>query len=365
MLAGLALAACGSPAFPSVAPRELGDVPSTAVVRSNASVDLPSSAPPVASAIDDLRIPSERVCLLKGEVVANTVLRLKPDGLEYAAVRKATKVRVHVTGDPVGTGLFIELDKGPLALAGVTPALDMAVYAKRPVTLGAIFLPRGDTDLRIAGAGKETLLLEATQTPFELRDLTTMLRNDVPCAGASLTATQIDARASLGKAIAQRGLVSKVVPLSLTANGEPVAMLTSSLSPVDILERTDGAARVVWQVEGGYVSGWVSETHLGVRSTRGEGRYGGIGHLRLARRGTSDRRMCSHDLPLGVSIGGDSRFIGRVRANTVIEMYGNRMETDELMEVAIPNDDIDILNDARLFARRSEIDACPRVPRLQ
>ncbi len=356
----LLLGACRTvPTTPAVRSweRAIESVPATAPEPQPAATEQPPR--PVAASVQDLRIPSERSCLLEAPVLDHAVLRLAPDGVDFARVGNVTDARVHVTADPVGTGLFVELDKGPVALAGITPARNMEIYAKRSITLGGFYLPHGHTGLRIAGATKGRVLLEVSRQPFDVRDPATMLGADVPCETASLLATRMDARASLGKAIGKGHLLGEAVPLSLTANGEAVATLVPGPPAAEVLERAEGATRIVWRVEGGYVSGWVPAARLGPKPNGGERGSGRLGGRHKSATRVREQRVCSHDVALGVKLGQEARFAGRIRAGAAIAILGSE---SDLSVVSIAAAEVQLLNGAYLFARTADIAGCAEAP---
>ncbi|MBL8743388.1 MAG: hypothetical protein JNK04_19900 [Myxococcales bacterium] len=315
---------------------------------------------------EDLRVPTDFVCLLRAPTLDAARLRLKPDGVDFAMVANVTEARVRVTGDPVGTGLFVEVEKGGLSLIGVSAATDMPMYTKAPIKLGGIFLPDGDTELRIGGASKAALVLEAARTPYALRELTATLRADVACSAVSLQPTKIDARASLGKAIGFRYFVGGEVPLSLTAGGEPVAILQPGPPWVEVLERSGGAARVAWRLNEGHVSGWVDTMVLTSTPQKYEVSTGRLGGMRMRPPASGDPRACDHDVALGVDLNGEARFVGRLHAGTTIPVLG-ALHGPEHTEVMFDRDELTPLGGARFFVRTGDIADCARAkrPRLQ
>ena len=336
-------------------------VPPTATV-----VDAEQPAPlPVAplrplEEADDLRLPSDPTCSLRAATMESVALRLAPDKVPFASVQGVRNVRVHATNDPVGTGLFFEVEKDKLSIVGIAPVAEVPVYLARPAVLGGIFLPSGSQDVRIAGAKTGALLLEPSSTPYHLRDLTMKLQGDATCRDVSLHETRFDPRTALGKAIATSHLSTEAVPLSLAANGEPVATLVPGPSRVEILERAAGAARIAWRVDEGLYTGWVPESHLGsVQKQSGTSR-GGFRAPEVSRvRGAPERRVCDHDVALGVVLGDDARFVGRLRAGMKLDLYAPIESATR--GISFPDEWITRLNGARFFVRDRDVADCKEV----
>jgi len=322
----------------------------------------------MVSVAPDLAIPTATVCVLKAaQLESAPAFRLTPGGLAFATVRTVHNARVHVTTDPVGTGLVMQVTSGPLELSGVTRASELPVYATKPVRLGGIFLPFGTTSLRIAGTSGKSLRLEAARTPFSLRALTMPLADDVACTTPSLTATQTNVRASLGKGIGRGHFVASEVPLSLTADGEPVATLLADERAVDILERLDTSARVAWSADEGVVTGWVPAAYLGKpmpKGERGSGRLGG--RHSTSEGGPHEKKMCPHDVALGVTVADEAMFVGRVRARAVIDVFAHsRLAGAEWSRVRVPGAEAHLENGAQFFVRTADVAGCPNVPAAQ
>jgi len=360
----LALASCASSTTSSDSIRE------QAALTVSVAPPTPTASTPVQTVkvrtptpISALRVPTDAVCVLTLANKAWTrapAFRLKNDGPSFAVIRALQRARVHVPNDPVGTGVVMQGEVGPVKIAGVGLAAELPIFPEKRVTLGGIFVPYNSTSLRFVGATADSVRIAAPRPPIELTHLRVPLEAEVPCSSASLDwGTE---RPSVGESLDHAVLIGETIPLSATALGVPLTNLLPTRDGsrhVSILERQASAVRISWELRDGFVTGWVAKTSVKSAKAPDQEAYGtGSGNTRKRGAAPRETKSCDRELSLGVVLDGEAMIVGTIEPQAILDLFA---VDGERVAVRVRDAEIGMSDGATLFVSASEIRDCTAV----
>lgn len=289
-------------------------------------------------------------------------LRLHTTDPPFATASGPEMASVHVPTDVATQGLIVELDLGAVDIRAVAAPKDVSVYASVPIVLGGIFIPTGSASLTLVGSATGEVRVERTKVPQELTELQVPLDATAKCSDVSLKDSALDPEVG-GKAIGQASFASASVPIAPTQGAKPIANLVAGkTSPnVDVLQRGKTETRIRWDLDSGFVVGWVANTSLG-KPVNQPGVGYGSGTGRLGRRITSPQRIvrCTAPVRLGATVGDRSALIGTVQPGTRIYLYGN---AGEGIEAILIDSSLKAEKGASLFVLPDEVRDCTTLPK--
>lgn len=349
----LLLAACSPAASP----------PTTVVVEPTAPAapapvtdrEPPAPAPPAVEA------PGQQGCLLPSS--GYHALRFRADGPPFASLG-GTSATIDLTTSGPSAGAAARAVRAGFTLQGIVAAEGITVVPARAVVIAGFVVPKPGAALpwkgTLPGTIKVSFALEADVEALPEAGLADL---GLPCDAVSLDHAYFDPRTAAPRSPKEKEMLvraGKVVPLSRTPEGPPVARLRltgDDLSVTLVLTR-GRRALVRREQQSALVFGWVSAADLHAPPADQIGEAYGIGDLGMVGKATpaSVRTVrCDRDVPLVAEVAGERRTVGSVAAGTALVLLDR---TGDLISVKLPDKLADVEADARLGVLASHVSVC-------
>jgi hypothetical protein len=247
------------------------------------------------------------------------VLRLSPDGAEFAVVTGHPQVTVLVPERLRPAGTWVGVEAGDARAAGWVNLGEHPLYPAGPIVLAEVAHVSRGVRLTIEDAVEGTLTVALPP----LDEIQTPLRGRVPCEALSADWTDFDERALAGlpppdateKLQLREGAY---VPLRATPEGDVRATLRAPLTgPVERIEERGDRSRIVVDLGLVILTGWVSSSAL-EEAGANDDVFG------LATRGFEAPEppvwTCTRPFPLLAKIGNQEVRVGQVAPGASLEM---------------------------------------------
>jgi hypothetical protein len=259
-----------------------------------------------------------------------------------------------------------KLETPTLVLLGFIDPQRLQLYARQPFIVANFVIPGPALPMRYVGARGDQLTLDMT-----LPGVTTKrsLRQERPCGDLRIDESSFELQPPFGFEVLDRTSLQAdiAIPLSLEADGPPIAELRYESSPrAEVIAWKGSNARVIVHDDSldpardALVFGWIPKTALLDVAQGSGGSWARGGDRALTSRPSSKRPqlVCDHHVELQVQLDRDVRIVGSIKPTTVIEL----LDDFDPVHVTFPRVHAELAEGARWLVSRGQLFGCITPP---